>query len=48
MQRDSPLPFPRGSNDPQRVGLEAGPSHEVPSADGEVVVVPGVSAAVRS
>ncbi len=42
MQRDSLLPFPHGSNDPQRLGLEAGPAQEVPSADGEVVVVPCV------
>src|SRR5262249_47924996 len=40
--RDSLLPFPNGPNDPQRLRLEAGPEHEVPSADGKVVIVPRV------
>ena len=42
MQRDSLLPFPNRPNDLQCLGLEAGPSQEVPSADGKVMVVPRV------
>jgi hypothetical protein len=42
MQRYSLLPFPYCPNDPQRLGPKACATQEVPSADGEVVVVPCV------